>query len=56
MQALGDLPISANIRDIRWVTHFLEANKMVQKDRIGCVGLSYGGLFRYFVLLIENHA
>jgi len=43
MQALGRLPIAANLRDLRWSIDLLEDRPDVQHDRIGCAGLSYGG-------------
>jgi dienelactone hydrolase len=43
MQALGELTISANLRDLRWCLDFLEARPEVDSNRIGCAGLSYGG-------------
>ncbi len=43
MQALGQLPITANLRDVRWVIDLLQQRSEVRPDRIGCAGLSYGG-------------
>jgi dienelactone hydrolase len=43
MQALGKLPITENLRDIRWAIDLLQSRAEVHADRIGCAGLSYGG-------------
>lgn len=43
MLALGKLPITENLRDIRWAIDLLQSRAEVHADRIGCAGLSYGG-------------
>ena len=43
MQALGKLPLTENLRDIRWAIDLLQSRPEVHSDRIGCAGLSYGG-------------
>ena len=43
MQAVGELPIAANLHDLRWCLDLLEARPEVDPYRIGCAGLSYGG-------------
>jgi len=43
MQAYGLLPIAANLRDLRWCLDLLQSRPEVQRDRLGCAGLSYGG-------------
>lgn len=43
MQALGKLPITANLRDLRWAIDLLVSRPEVNDDAIGCAGLSYGG-------------
>jgi len=43
MQALGKLPLTENLRDIRWAIDLLQSRQEVHADRIGCAGLSYGG-------------
>ena len=43
MQALGKLPLTENLRDIRWAIDLLQSRREVHADRIGCAGLSYGG-------------
>ena len=43
MQAYGQLPIAANLRDLRWSLDLLQSRAEVKKDKLGCAGLSYGG-------------
>lgn len=43
MQALGHLPITFNLRDLRWSLSLLAQHDLVDGDRMGCAGLSYGG-------------
>jgi dienelactone hydrolase len=43
MQALGQLPITANLRDLKWTIDYLQGLPEVDGQRIGCAGLSYGG-------------
>ena len=43
MQALGQLSLTANLRDLRWCIDLLSSRPEVKADRIGCAGLSYGG-------------
>lgn len=43
MLALGQVPIAANLRDLRWTIDFLQSRPEVVGERIGCAGLSYGG-------------
>jgi dienelactone hydrolase len=43
MQVLGKVLISENLRDALWAFELLAANEQVDPERIGCVGLSYGG-------------
>jgi len=43
LQALGKLPITENLRDLRWAISLLQSRDEVRADRIGCAGLSYGG-------------
>ncbi|MEK6236706.1 MAG: dienelactone hydrolase family protein [Planctomycetales bacterium] len=53
MMALGRVPISENIRDIRWAVSFLQSRPEVAKDRIGCAGLSYGGRMTMMAAAVE---
>jgi hypothetical protein len=43
MQAFGQLPIAANLRDCRWALSLLAGRGEVDASRLGCAGLSYGG-------------
>jgi dienelactone hydrolase len=43
MQALGKLLIAENLRDASWALELLAQHDEVDADRLGCVGLSYGG-------------
>ena len=54
MQALGQLPIAANLRDLRWCLDFLGARAEVDQDRIGCAGLSYGGRMTMLVSAMDT--
>ena len=54
MQALSRLPISANLRDLRWSIDMLQARPEVRGDRIGCAGLSYGGRMTMMVSALDE--
>lgn len=54
MQALGQLPIAANIRDLRWTLSFLQSRPEVRGERIGCAGLSYGGRMTMLVTAVDD--
>lgn len=54
MQALGQLPITANLRDLRWCLDLLQSRPEVHADRIGCAGLSYGGRMTMLVSAIDD--
>jgi dienelactone hydrolase len=54
MQALGKLPITANIRDLRWAINLLQSRPEVNSDKIGCAGLSYGGRMTMMVSAIDE--
>lgn len=43
MMLLGQTLMGANLRDAKWALSFAQARDDVRRDRIGCVGLSYGG-------------
>ncbi|MBM80253.1 MAG: hypothetical protein CMJ78_06620 [Planctomycetaceae bacterium] len=53
MQALGQLSITANIRDLRWSIDLLQRRPEVIKDKIGCAGLSYGGRMTMMVSAVD---
>lgn len=54
MQAVGQLPITANLRDLRWCIDLLQQRPEVNGDRIGCAGLSYGGRMTMLVSAIDE--
>jgi dienelactone hydrolase len=43
MQLLGRVLMGENLRDLLWTIDYLRARPDVKPDRLGCVGLSYGG-------------
>jgi dienelactone hydrolase len=43
MQLLGRVLMGENLRDCLWAFELLRQHPQVDADRIGCVGLSYGG-------------
>ncbi len=43
MQLLGRVLMGENLRDLLWTLDYLQSRSDVKKDRVGCVGLSYGG-------------
>lgn len=53
MQAIGQLPMTANLRDLRWSIDLLQSLTEVASDRIGCAGLSYGGRMTMMVAAID---
>lgn len=54
MQALGKLPITANLRDLRWSIDLLQSRPEVNDDAIGCAGLSYGGRMTMMVSAMDQ--
>ena len=54
MQALGQLPITANIRDLRWSIDLLQSRPEVNGEAIGCAGLSYGGRMTMMVSAVDE--
>lgn len=54
MQAMGQLPITANLRDLRWSIDLLQSRPEVDAERIGCAGLSYGGRMTMMVSAIDQ--
>ena len=45
MQLLGKVLMGENVRDCLWAHQLLRQHARVDADRIGCVGLSYGGRY-----------
>ena len=54
MQALGKLPITENLRDLRWAIDLLQSRQEVDGDNIGCAGLSYGGRMTMMVSAVDQ--
>lgn len=54
MQALGQLPITFNLRDLRWSLSLLEQHDEVDGERMGCAGLSYGGRMTMMVTATDS--
>lgn len=54
MQALGQLLITANIRDLRWAISLLQSQPQVNDESIGCAGLSYGGRMTMMVSAVDE--
>lgn len=54
MLALGRLSIAANLRDLRWTIDLLQSRDEVDGQRIGCVGLSYGGRMTMLVSAMDE--
>ena len=43
MMLLGQTLMAANLRDVSWALSYAQSRREARKDRIACVGLSYGG-------------
>ncbi|MBT5379998.1 MAG: hypothetical protein HN675_10485 [Opitutae bacterium] len=54
MQALGQLPITTNLRDLRWSLDLLQDRPEVDANKLGCAGLSYGGRMAMMVTAIDQ--
>lgn len=53
MQLLGKVLMTENLRDALWAFELLARNKNVDADRLGCVGLSYGGRMTMLTTAME---
>lgn len=53
MQALGRLLIAENLRDVLWALEYVAGHEAADGDRIGCVGLSYGGRMTMLAAAVE---
>jgi len=53
LQFLGKLLIAENLRDCLWATELLASNPAVDPNRLGCVGLSYGGRMTTLTAALE---
>jgi dienelactone hydrolase len=53
MQLLGKLLIAENLRDCLWAVELLARHPAVDRNRLGCVGLSYGGRLTMLTAALE---
>jgi dienelactone hydrolase len=53
LQTLGRLLIGENLRDILWTLAYVTGLETVDRDRVGCVGLSYGGRMTMLAAALE---
>ncbi len=53
LQMLGKLLIAENLRDLLWSLDLLARRKEVDPQRLGCVGLSYGGRMTMLAAALE---
>ena len=53
LQMLGKLLIAENLRDALWALELLARHEEVDANRLGCVGLSYGGRMTMLTAAIE---
>ncbi len=53
LQMLGKLLIAENLRDVLWAVELLARRKDVDAQRLGCVGLSYGGRMAMLAAAVE---
>jgi hypothetical protein len=53
MQALGKVLMAENLRDCLWAIELLARHKDVDANRLGCVGLSYGGRMAMLTAALE---
>src|SRR5439155_13240087 len=53
LQMLGKLLIAENLRDCLWGVELLARHKLVDAERLGCVGLSYGGRMTMLTAAVE---
>jgi dienelactone hydrolase len=52
-QLLGRLLMAENLRDILWTLEYLASRPEVDRGRLGCVGLSYGGRMTMLATALE---
>jgi dienelactone hydrolase len=53
MQILGRTLMGENLRDCLWAVEMLARHESVDPDRVGCVGLSYGGRMTMLTAALE---
>ncbi len=54
LMLLGQTLMGANLRDAKWALSYAQARDDVRRDRIGCVGLSYGGRMTMLTAAIDE--
>ena len=54
MQLLGRVLMAQNLRDALWAFEFLRRQSVVDPERIGCVGFSYGGRMTMLAAALEK--
>ena len=54
MQLLGQLLMGNNLRDCLWAFEYLRGLPNVNSERLGCVGLSYGGRMAMLTAALEK--
>jgi dienelactone hydrolase len=53
LQLLGRLLMGENLRDLLWAVVYLQSRADVMGERLGCVGLSYGGRMTMLLAAVE---
>jgi dienelactone hydrolase len=53
MQLLGKVLMAENLRDCLWALELLARRKDIDTDRLGCIGLSYGGRMTMLTAALE---
>ncbi|MCC6416642.1 MAG: prolyl oligopeptidase family serine peptidase [Gemmataceae bacterium] len=53
LQLLGKVLMAENLRDVLWCVELLARRKDVDAERLGCVGLSYGGRMTMLAAALE---
>ncbi|HEX4130597.1 MAG TPA: prolyl oligopeptidase family serine peptidase [Pirellulales bacterium] len=54
LEHLGKLLITENLRDVLWTLEYLARHDAVDADRLGCVGLSYGGRMTTLAAAVDS--
>lgn len=55
MQLLGRILMGENLRDLLWAIEYIRSRQDVDPERIGCVGLSYGGRMTMLTAAVSPH-
>ena len=54
MMFLGQTLLGANLRDVTWALNFASGRPDARRDRVGCVGLSYGGRMTMLAAALDS--